>query len=87
MGRRCKAHEIYVDEFGRFKDDVYFDVITRQFVDKDEKTEGGIPAAKMHIFMTRETATKYRLQGMRLYTLTSQCDSKAIWSVADYGSF
>jgi hypothetical protein len=46
----AKHMRFHVDEFGRFKDDVYFDVITRQFVDKDEKTEGGIPAAKMAYF-------------------------------------
>ena len=46
----AKHMRFHVDEYGRFKDDVYFDVITRQFVDKDEKTEGGIPAAKMAYF-------------------------------------
>ena len=46
----AKHMRFHVDEYGRFKDDVYFDVITRKFVDKDEKTEGGIPAAKMAYF-------------------------------------
>jgi len=46
----AKHMRFHVDEFGRFKDDVYFDVITREFVDKDDKTEGGIPAAKMAYF-------------------------------------
>ena len=46
----AKHMRFHVDEYGRFKNDVYFDVITRQFVDKDEKTEGGIPAAKMAYF-------------------------------------
>jgi hypothetical protein len=46
----AKHMRFHVDEFGRFKDDVYFDVITREFIDKDEKTEGGIPAAKMAYF-------------------------------------
>ena len=46
----AKHMRFYVDEFGRFKDDVYFDVITREFVDKDDKTEGGFPAAKMAYF-------------------------------------
>jgi len=46
----AKHMRFNVDEYGRFKDDVYFDVITRKFVDKDEKTEGGIPAAKMAYF-------------------------------------
>ena len=46
----AKHMRFHVDEFGRFKDDVYFDVISREFVDKDDKTEGGIPAAKMAYF-------------------------------------
>ena len=46
----AKHMRFHVDEFGRFKDDVYFDVITRQFVEQDAKTEGGIPAAKMAYF-------------------------------------
>ena len=46
----AKHMRFHVDEYGRFRDDVYFDVITRKFVDKDEKTEGGIPAAKMAYF-------------------------------------
>ena len=46
----AKHMRFNVDEYGRLKDDVYFDVITRKFVDKDEKTEGGIPAAKMAYF-------------------------------------
>ena len=46
----AKHMRFYVDEFGRFKDDVYFDVITREFVDKDDKTEGGFPPAKMAYF-------------------------------------
>ena len=51
----AKHMRFHVDEYGRFKDDVYFDVITRQFVDKDEKTEGGIPAAKMAYFYDQGT--------------------------------
>jgi len=46
----AKHMRFHVDEYGRFKDDVYFDVITRQFVEQDAKTEGGIPAAKMAYF-------------------------------------
>jgi hypothetical protein len=46
----AKHMRFHVDEYGRFRDDVYFDVITRKFIDKDEKTEGGIPAAKMAYF-------------------------------------
>ena len=46
----AKHMRFHVDEYGRFKDDVYFDVITREFVDKDDKTEGGFPPAKMAYF-------------------------------------
>ena len=46
----AKHMRFHVDEYGRFKDDIYFDVITRQFVEQDAKTEGGIPAAKMAYF-------------------------------------
>ena len=46
----AKHMRFHVDEFGRFKDDIYFDVITRKFVGQGEKTEGGIPAAKMAYF-------------------------------------
>ena len=46
----AKHMRFHVDEFGRFKDDVYFDVITREFVDKDSKTEGGFAPAKMAYF-------------------------------------
>ena len=46
----AKHMRFHVDEFGRFKDDVYFDVITREFVDKDSKTEGGFPPTKMAYF-------------------------------------
>jgi hypothetical protein len=44
----AKRMRFHVDEFGRFKDDIYFDTITRKFVeDKNSKTEGDFPAAKM----------------------------------------
>ncbi len=44
----AKRMRFHVDEFGRFKDDIYFDAITRKFVeDKNSKTEGDFPAAKM----------------------------------------
>ena len=46
----AKHMRFYVDEFGRFKDDVYFDVITREFVGEDDKTEGGFAPAKMAYF-------------------------------------
>ena len=46
----AKHMRFHVDEFGRFKDDVYFDVITREFVGKDDKTEGGFAPAKMAYF-------------------------------------
>ena len=46
----AKHMRFHVDEYGRFKDDVYFDVITREFVDKDDKTEGGFAPAKMAYF-------------------------------------
>ncbi len=47
----AKRMRFHVDEFGKFKDDIYFDTITREFVeDKDSKTEGNFPAAKMAYF-------------------------------------
>lgn len=52
----AKHMRFHVDEYGRFRDDVYFDVITRKFVDgPDAQTEGGIPAAKMAYFYDQGT--------------------------------
>ena len=52
----AKHMRFHVDEYGRFRDDVYFDVITRKFVDgHDAQTEGGIPAAKMAYFYDQGT--------------------------------
>ena len=51
-----KHMRFHVDEYGKFKDDLYFDTITRKFVeDKDSKTEGGFPAAKMAYFYDQGT--------------------------------
>jgi len=52
----AKRMRFHVDEFGKFKDDIYFDTITREFVEgKDSKTEGGFPATKMAYFYDQGT--------------------------------
>jgi len=46
----------HVDEYGRFKDDIYFDTVTREVVDgKDSKTKGDFPAEKMAYFYDQGT--------------------------------
>ena len=51
-----KHMRFHVDEYGRFRDDVWFDTVTREFVeDEKSKTEGGFPAAKMAYFYDQGT--------------------------------
>ena len=47
MGRGCKADAFSVDEYGKFKNEEYFDVITRQPLEKGDKGEGGFEAEPM----------------------------------------
>ena len=52
----AKRMRFHVDEFGKFKDDIYFDTITRDFLeDKNSKTEGDFPPAKMAYFYDQGT--------------------------------
>ena len=52
----AKRMRFHVDEFGKFKDDVWFDTITREFLEnKNSKTEGGFPAEKMAYFYDQGT--------------------------------
>ena len=52
----AKRMRFHVDEYGRFKDDVWFDTVTREVVDdKDSKTEGDFPAEKMAYFYDQGT--------------------------------
>ena len=52
----AKNMRFHVDEYGRFKDDVWFDTVTREVVDgKDSKTEGDFPAEKMAYFYDQGT--------------------------------
>ena len=52
----AKNMRFHVDEFGKFKDDIYFDTITRDFLeDKNSKTEGDFPPAKMAYFYDHGT--------------------------------
>jgi len=52
----AKRMRFHVDEFGKFKDDVWFDTITREFLEnKNSKTEGGFPAEKMAYYYDQGT--------------------------------
>ena len=52
----AKRMRFHVDEYGRFKDYVWFDTVTREVVDgKDSKTEGDFPAEKMAYFYDQGT--------------------------------
>ena len=52
----AKRMRFHVDEFGKFKDDVWFDTVTREFLeDKNSKTEGDFPPAKMAYFYDQGT--------------------------------
>ena len=52
----AKHMRFHVDEYGKFKDDMWFDTVTRKFVeDKTSKTEGGFPAAKMAYYYDQGT--------------------------------
>ena len=52
----AKHMRFHVDEYGKFKDDIWFDTVTRKFVeDKTSKTEGGFPAAKMAYYYDQGT--------------------------------
>ena len=52
----AKQMRFHVDEFGRFKDDEWFDTVTRESVDgKDAKTEGDFPAEKVAYFYDQGT--------------------------------
>jgi len=43
----AKQMRFAVDDYGKFKNDEYFDVITRKFLEKGEKGEGGFEAVPM----------------------------------------
>jgi len=43
----AKQMRFHVDEYGKFKDDQYFDVVTRKPLTKGETGEGGFPAEKI----------------------------------------
>ena len=52
----AKRMRFHVDEFGKFKEDIYFDTITREFLEgKNSKTEGDFPPAKMAYFYDQGT--------------------------------
>ena len=52
----AKRMRFHVDEFGKFKDDVWFDTITREFLeDKNSPTEGGFPAESMAYYYDQGT--------------------------------
>ena len=52
----AKNMRFHVDEYGRFKDDEWFDTVTREPVDgKDAETEGGFPAEKVAYFYDQGT--------------------------------
>jgi len=52
----AKHMRFHVDEYGRFKDDEWFDTVTRELVDgKKAKTEGGFPAEKIAYFYDQGT--------------------------------
>ena len=52
----AKHMRFHVDEYGKFKDDMWFDTVTRKFVeDKNSKTKGGFPAAKMAYYYDQGT--------------------------------
>ena len=52
----AKHMRFHVDEYGRFKDDEWFDTVTRKVVDgKDAETEGGFPAEKVAYFYDQGT--------------------------------
>ena len=43
----AKQMRFHVDEYGKFKNDEYFDVITRKPLEKGDKGEGGFEAVAM----------------------------------------
>ena len=51
----AKNMRFHVDEFGKFKDDEYFDIITREPLEKGEKGEGGFEAEPVAYFYDQGT--------------------------------